>query len=154
MHYSPSTGGFYTRDIHGENIPDDAVEVTKSEHAALLAGQSAGKRIAARSDGRPELQDPPAPTFDALVAANTAAIQRELDRQAQAKGYDNIVSACTYAAQPVGAPFQAEGAAFLAWRSQVWTQAYATLALVQAGTATMPTPAEAVAAMPVLELPA
>lgn len=95
----------------------------------------------------------PAPTITQLIAANTSALQAEMDRQAAEKNYDNIVSACSYAAQPVGAPFQAEGAAFLAWRSDVWVRAYATLAQVQAGTATMPTPQEAVAQMPPLVLP-
>lgn len=96
---------------------------------------------------------PVAPSTQDQIAANTVAIQAELDRQARLKGYDDIVSACTYAAQPTGSPFQAEGAAFLAWRSDVWSQAYATLAEVEAGRATMPTPEEAVAQMPPLVLP-
>lgn len=100
---------------------------------------------------RPQPMDEP--TMGERIAANTAAVQSELDRQAQAKGYDNIVSACSYAAQPTGAPFQAEGAAFLKWRSAVWQQAYATLAEVEAGTRPLPTPEESVAAMPPLVLP-
>jgi hypothetical protein len=87
------------------------------------------------------------------IAANSAAIQAELDRQAQAKGYDGIISACSYAAQPEGAPFQSEGAAFLNWRSAVWSHAYSVLADVEAGNVPMPTPAEAVAQMPALVLP-
>ena len=96
---------------------------------------------------------PPGPTVAERIAAVTAAVQTEMDSQAQAKGYDNILSACSYASQPVGATFQAEGAAFLQWRSDVWSQAYATLAQVQAGTKPLPTPAEAVAQMPTLVLP-
>jgi hypothetical protein len=95
----------------------------------------------------------PAPTIDQLIAANVREIQSALDAQAKARGYDSILSACSYAAQPTGAPFQAESAAFVAWRSAVWAQAYAALAQVQAGTVPMPTPAEAVAAMPALSLP-
>ena len=82
------------------------------------------------------------------VAGAVSAIQAALDAAAKAHGYDNIVSACSYAAQATGAPFQAEGAAFLAWRSAVWTQAYAVLAQVTAGTVPLMTPAQAVAAMP------
>lgn len=59
MFYAGSTGGFYVREIHGENIPADAVEITKEEHAALLAGQSKGRRIEADANGRPTLIDPP-----------------------------------------------------------------------------------------------
>jgi hypothetical protein len=94
-----------------------------------------------------------APTPEQQIAANTGAIQAELDRQAQAQGYDNIVSACSYAAQASGEPFQAEGAAFLSWRSAVWMHAYDVLQQVQAGTQPMPTPAEAVTQMPALVLP-
>lgn len=101
----------------------------------------------------PAAAPPAPPTAEELIAANMAAIQRELDLRAQTRGYDNILSACSYAAQPEGAPFQAEGAAFLAWRSAVWQKAYATLAEVKAG-APMPTPEQAVADMPILELPA
>lgn len=92
------------------------------------------------------------PSADELIARNVAAIQAELDRRAQAKGYDSILSACSYAA-PEGVPFQTEGAAFLKWRSDVWSQAYAVLAEVKAGTRPMPTPEESVAAMPPLVLP-
>lgn len=87
------------------------------------------------------------------VAANVAAVSAAMEAAAHAKGYDSLLSAISYAQQEAGAPFQAEGAAFLAWRSAVWQHAFAVLAEVQAGTAPMPTPAEAVAAMPVLRLP-
>lgn len=129
------------------------VEISDDEHAALFLGQSEGRRIVAGADGRPALVDPSPPAFADLVAMNVAAIQTELDRRAKMKGYDNIVSACSYAAQAEGDLFQAEGQAFLRWRSQVWAQAYAFLAEVQAGTRTLPTPEGAVAAMPALELP-
>ena len=59
MFYSKQTGGFYDREIHGDNIPADAVEITKAEHAALLSGQSEGKRIVPDADGVPVLQEPP-----------------------------------------------------------------------------------------------
>jgi hypothetical protein len=95
----------------------------------------------------------PARRRDVQVAAITAAVQAELDRRARDRGYDSIVSACSYAAQPAGAPFQAEGAAFLQWRSDVWSQAYATLADAETGARQMPTPEQAVAQMPALVLP-
>lgn len=62
MKYSKSTGGFYDSSLHGDNIPADAVEITDEEHAALLAGQSNGKRIIADANGYPALSDPPAPS--------------------------------------------------------------------------------------------
>ena len=56
---------FYDTAINTD-IPDDAVEITADEHAALLVAQARGKRIAAGKDGRPILLDPPAPTRDEL----------------------------------------------------------------------------------------
>jgi hypothetical protein len=58
MHYSPSTKGFYTTEIHGPNIPEDAVEITAERHAELLAGQSEGKQIVPDENGNPVLIAP------------------------------------------------------------------------------------------------
>lgn len=44
-HYSPSTHGFYTPEIHGANMPADVVEVTDDAWRSLLDAQSAGKCI-------------------------------------------------------------------------------------------------------------
>lgn len=57
MFYSKSTGGFYDGEIHGENIPSDAVEVSSEAHQTLLEGQAAGKRIVPDAQGRPTLAD-------------------------------------------------------------------------------------------------
>lgn len=57
--YSASTGGFYSPEVHGQNIPQDAVEVSNAEYAQLFEGQSNGKCIVADADGKPILADPP-----------------------------------------------------------------------------------------------
>jgi hypothetical protein len=152
--YSPSRNGFYLIADQAEyegsaaGWPDDGIEMTQEQREALY-----GKQIGLDANGFPVAVEPAAPSSADLIAANVAAIQVRLDSEAKSRGYDNILSACSYAAQVPGAPFQAEGAAFLAWRSTVWAQAYATLAQVQAGAVPMPTPADAVAAMPALLLP-
>lgn len=66
--YSKSTNGFYVQDIHGGNIPDDAVDVSDEVHAEIIKGQSEGKVITADGNGYPILVDPPAPTQDQLSA--------------------------------------------------------------------------------------
>lgn len=66
MFFSASTGGFYATEIHGANMPADVVEITAEQHAALLAGQTAGKVIAADANGRPVLQDQPPLTGEQL----------------------------------------------------------------------------------------
>ena len=92
MFYSKSTGGFYATEIHGKNIPDDAVEITIEEHAALLDGQRQGKLIAADGDGRPRLQDPPPPTTEQLVVSEIIALESEITPRRQREailGIDN-----------------------------------------------------------------
>lgn len=58
MFYSKSTGGFYDPEINAA-IPEDAVEISRATHSALLAGQAEGKVIANDSEGFPILQSPP-----------------------------------------------------------------------------------------------
>ena len=72
MFYSKSTNGFYSREIHGDAIPSDAVEITADEHSALLEGQSQGKLIQADKNGKPVLKDPPPPTAEELQAQKNA----------------------------------------------------------------------------------
>jgi len=59
MLFSAAALGFFLPEIHGAEIPADAVEITDAEHADLMAGQAAGQIIAAGPDGRPILIDPP-----------------------------------------------------------------------------------------------
>ncbi|POG00999.1 hypothetical protein BGP82_26500 [Pseudomonas putida] len=56
MLFSKSTGAFYVRAVHGNNMPPDVVEITMEEYGALLDGQQLGKVIAADTAGRPVLQ--------------------------------------------------------------------------------------------------
>ncbi|MGE8357653.1 MAG: tail fiber assembly protein [Microvirgula sp.] len=68
----PFSGSHWDREIHGDAIPADAVEITHDEHAALLAGQSAGQRIEADEHGHPVLRDAPGPDDNALASAARA----------------------------------------------------------------------------------
>lgn len=67
--FSPSTGGFYTREIHGDAIPEDAVKISDELYASMMGGQSQGKMIVAGEDGYPMLADPPPPTAEQLATA-------------------------------------------------------------------------------------
>lgn len=66
-YYSASTGGFYSKEVNGDAIPDDSVEITDEIWVALLDGQSQGKLITSDKKGRPILQDYPAPTSKQLI---------------------------------------------------------------------------------------
>lgn len=87
MFYSKDTGGFYSREIHGDAIPSDAVEITASEHSALLEGQSQGKLIQADANGKPVLADP-APSSASEV---WESIKRERDKR-KAGGFKVVVA--------------------------------------------------------------
>lgn len=61
MFYSPTTGGFYSHSVHGNDISADAAEISTAEHLALLNAEAHGKIIQPDADGRPVAVDPPAP---------------------------------------------------------------------------------------------
>lgn len=75
------------------------------------------------------------------------SVQALLDGTAQAHGYESILSAVSYRGSAV-AQFDADGAAFAAWRDAVWAHCYKVLALVQAGQKAIPSADELVAELP------
>lgn len=154
MFYSKTTGAFYDRAIHGNNIPADAVEISNEDYRALIDGQSAGKRIVADAAGRPVLVDPPPPSQDQIISAFTAQIQARLDVWARTRNYDGILSACTYATSGV-AKFAAEGQRAVDLRDQTWAAAYTILDDVLANRRSMPASiADIEDDLPALEWPA
>lgn len=58
LYYSAATGGFYDSHVHDE-WPADAVEITTSQHQALLSANAEGQLIMADDEGRPMAVDPP-----------------------------------------------------------------------------------------------
>ena len=88
MFYSKSTGGFYAPEIH-TTTPDDVVEIDRAAHAALLAGQSEGKRIVSDSDGAPTLADPEPPTQEPVIDSYERALDAHFDAVARSYRYDS-----------------------------------------------------------------
>lgn len=57
-------------------LPDDLIEVSDTEHAALMDGQRAGKMIVPDANGRPILTERPEPTSEQLIEiANTEKVK-------------------------------------------------------------------------------
>lgn len=85
----------------------------------------------------------------AMQAEFTNAVQRRLDEFAQERGYDGIMSACTYATSTVER-FRHEGERAVMLRDNTWAACYAILAEVLAGERPVPTLEELVAELPAL----
>ncbi|WP_146043817.1 phage tail protein [Pseudomonas sp. GW531-T4] len=70
MYYSESAGGFYDGEIHGGNIPADAVELSKAEYDGLMSGQYSGLEIYFdKKSGKPALRVRPAPSREELAVS-------------------------------------------------------------------------------------
>ena len=85
----------------------------------------------------------------ALQAEFTSAIQERLDSFAQTRGYDNIMSACSYfgSANP---RFKAEADAAILLRDETWAKCYKILDDVLAGARETPTLEALFAELPAL----
>jgi len=77
------------------------------------------------------------------------AVQVHLDATARARGYDSILSACSYASAPNR--FQMESQAFIEWRSACWDMAFQVQQEVAEGTRPVPTEEELISLLPVFE---
>lgn len=91
------------------------------------------------------------PTVEEKILAFKQAVQDKQDSEAVKKGYDNMISACSYVG--FANPFQAEAQAFLIWRAGCWEKCYQITAEVQSGTRPFPTADELLAELPALQLP-
>lgn len=85
-----------------------------------------------------------------LTKQFTQSVQKWMDSKAQERGYDNIISACTYA-DSTDAKFAAEGKAAKEWRDKVWRHCYDVVAQVVSGNRDIPTTSELLAELPKLE---
>lgn len=91
---------------------------------------------------------PPAPPAPPTVEQYTEAVQVHLHERARTLGYDNILTAVTYADEPAVPKFQMEGQALRRWRSLVWQHCQTLMAQVVAGEAPAPTIDDLVAGLP------
>lgn len=76
MYFAESTMGFYDPEIHGDNIPADAVTLTDVEYQECMQNLVTGKVLGA-TDGRPTFTD--YVVNDADIRAKRDALLRETD---------------------------------------------------------------------------
>lgn len=78
----------------------------------------------------------------------TDAVQTALDAFAQTRGYDGIMSACSYA-NSTDAQFKLEADYCITLRDETWRMGYAIVADVKAGLRPIPSMEELIAELPV-----
>lgn len=81
MFYSALTNGFYDISIHGQNIPEDAVEITDEVYEQIFIEQSSGKVITSDSNGYPV-------TIEPFFTNEELAAEARLQRDELLKGSD------------------------------------------------------------------
>lgn len=110
----------------------------------------------ARPEPPPSMSDIEA-MYPAIMArrlqdAVVASVQQRLDAFAATRGYDGVLSACTYSTSLVP-KFRAEGQYAVESRDRHWARCYEILGAVLAGQRAAPTIEEVMAEMPELVWP-
>lgn len=152
-YYSPSMNGFFHGSIseaHGIKWPEDATIVTDEVFYTFTAEAPDGKELGPDQEGQPIWIDSITRTGYTLlqqVANLKAWVQALLDATAQTYGYDNILTAVSYAGDPLPA-IAAEGDALKAWRSTVWSAANPVINSVLNGLVVVPLKSAFLASLP------
>ncbi len=98
------------------------------------------------------LRNPPK-TPEQIEAEIIAGTQARLDAWARTRGYDGILSACTYATSPTPR-FSTEGQAAVVARDATWAALYAIMDAVKVGSQPIPTGyADVESLLPILAWP-
>lgn len=139
MYQISSAGGGVIRLSDYASIPADPSNNDFIEYKAWVAR------------GNSPLSADPIPV-ETIIENFVSQIQKRLDDFASTRGYDNILSACTYASSLVP-KFKAEGQYCVGARDDTWATGYTLMAEVQSGARPMPTLDEVFAALPTLNWP-
>ncbi len=132
--FSPSgtPTAFYSADLHGDAIPEDAIEITELQWQEFINHPGLRKWV----DGDVVAAEPPTTALTIIDYEN--AIQNLVDSTARERQFRDGVTLASYTAS-TKPKWAAEAQAFVAWRDNVWFYAYGELAKVQAGQRPQPT---------------
>ena len=88
--------------------------------------------------------------YDEIQAKMTKVVQDYMGAKVQERGYDGILSVCSYI-NTGNLKFDAEGEACRKWRSAVWEKCYDMVSEIKTGERVIPTEDELIAELPPLE---
>lgn len=80
IYFSKTTNGFYFQEVHGDGIPEDAIEITFEDYQNLISGQANGKIIGIDDSGKPILVQPEPPSQEELNQRRKNQILFELKK--------------------------------------------------------------------------
>lgn len=142
VHYKQDTleiWGYYPEDY--ENIPTPNMSIseevwqeavkTQATHINLETKELYKKEVEATLE---EMKEEPPSIEEIMITLEyefKTTVQNILDTKAKERGYDNIVSAVSYAGYEN--PFRAQAEAYGKWRANVWSWGYALLGKIQSG---------------------
>ncbi len=149
--YSAATGQFYRKAAQDNTLPVDSIEIpTEEEFITLLEGKAAGRELVVDQDSQTVTL---AAEADSVVKARYMGYaQTVLEEAAQGRGYDSIISVCSYA-NSTNPTYAAEATAAIVGRDNVWTTAFLIYSQVLAGEIPLPTKAEFLSMLPAIEWP-
>lgn len=124
--------GFYSSDIHGDSVPQEAIEIADEQWLEFIGNPGLRKMV----DGEVVIVEPTA--MPPTITEYEIAIQNLVDGTAREKQFRDGVTLASYTAS-TKPKWAAEAQAFVAWRDNVWFYAYGELAKVQAGQREQPT---------------
>ena len=154
-YYNDTNGNLYANPSNLEGlvevesaVREDGTLLPKHKNLSLVQTKEDGSYYTYyNQDGTPDTAKIMLEDKANTLQAMESAIQEYIDSQAKNRGYDSIVSACSYAGYTN--EFQTEAVSLGVWRSAVWTKAYQVQADVEAGTIPMPTVDELIAMLPI-----
>lgn len=143
-----NTSGFKTYSSSGENYGDF------SDYKTVYKGPFMNE-VLYSNDGsvyiKPEEPKPEEPSIEVIKQNLIDGVQNYMDEVAATRGYDSILSACSYIDSGIE-KFDTEGAKARRWRSAVWAYCYAQLDLFLEGELTeVPTIEALIDQLPVLD---